>query len=75
MKQLAKRSNKYTKMKSLKRKVKVRKYNTRLTLMDLVTIFMDEANKVCKNKDTAYIIALKSLQDYISKHVSNIKII
>jgi len=50
-------------------------YRIGLTLMDLVTIFMDESNAICKNKSIAKEIALESLRDYIKKNVSNVKII
>ncbi len=59
----------------LKGKNKSRQNNGRFTLMDLITIFTDEANKICKNKDVANLIALESLRDYIRKNVSNIKIV
>jgi hypothetical protein len=59
----------------LKRKNTARQNNGRFTLMDLIAIFTDEANKICKNKDIANLIALKSLRDYIRKNVSNIKIV
>ncbi len=52
-----------------------RQYNGRFTLMDLIAIFTDEAEKICKNKDIANLIALESLRDYIKKNVSNIKIV
>jgi len=59
----------------LKRKNTARQNNGRFTLMDLIAIFTDEANKICKNKDIANLIALESLRDYIKKNVSNIKIV
>ncbi len=59
----------------LKRKNTARQNNGRFTLMDLIAIFTDEANKICKNKDIANLIALESLRDYIRKNVSNIKIV
>ena len=46
-----------------------------LSLMDLVVIFMDESNAICKNKSIAKEVALESLRDYIKKNVSNVKII
>ncbi|MDR4505530.1 MAG: hypothetical protein MRK01_12190 [Candidatus Scalindua sp.] len=46
-----------------------------LTVMDLVAIFMDEANAICKNKSMAKEIALESLGEYIKKNVGNIKVI
>ncbi|GJQ58251.1 MAG: hypothetical protein D8M57_02815 [Candidatus Scalindua sp. AMX11] len=50
-------------------------YRNGLTVMDLVAIFMDEANSICKNKCMAKGIALESLRDYIKNNVGNIKII
>ncbi len=50
------------------------KNNGRFTLMDLIAIFTDEAEKICKNKTIANLIALESLRDYVKKNVSNIKI-
>ncbi|KKL99349.1 hypothetical protein LCGC14_1815270 [marine sediment metagenome] len=58
----------------LKRKNTARQNNGRFTLMDLIAIFTDEAEKICKNKTIANLIALESLRDYIKKNVSNIKI-
>jgi hypothetical protein len=52
-----------------------RQNNGRFTLMDLIAIFTDEAEKICKNKTIANLIALESLRDYIKKNVSNIKIV
>ena len=46
-----------------------------LTIMDLVAIFMDESNAICKDKSIAKKVALDSLSDYIKKNVSNVKII
>ncbi len=48
--------------------------NTQCTLMDLVSIFTIEADKVCANKDLANSIALEALSDYVAGHVSNLKI-
>ncbi len=59
----------------LKEKNTQRQYNGRFTLMDLIAIFTDEAEKICKNKTFANLIALESLRDYIKKNVSNIKIV
>ncbi len=61
--------------RKLKGKNTERQYNGRFTLMDLIAIFTDEANKICKNKDISNLIALESLRDYIRKNVSNIKIV
>ncbi len=59
----------------LKRKNTERQNNGRFTLMELIAIFKDEAEKICKNKTIANLIALESLRDYIKKNVSNIKIV
>ena len=51
------------------------RHNPQYTIMDLVAIFTDEADKVCTNKDIANLIALKSLNDYVKGQVSNIKFV
>ena len=43
--------------------------------MDLVSVFSNEADKVCANKDLANLIALEALSDYVEGHVSNLKIL
>ena len=48
---------------SLNRNAALR-HNPQYTIMDLVAIFTDEADKVCTNKDIANLIALESLNDY-----------
>ena len=48
--------------------------NTQCTLMDLISIFSNEADKVCANKELANLIALEALSDYVEDHVSNLKI-
>ncbi len=48
--------------------------NAQCTLMDLVSVFSIEADKVCANKDLANSIALEALSDYVAEHVSNLKI-
>ena len=48
--------------------------NTQCTIMDLVSVFSNEADKVCANKDLANLIALEALSDYVEGHVSNLKI-
>jgi hypothetical protein len=48
--------------------------NVQCTLMDLVSVFSTEADKVCANKDLANSIALEALSDYVAVHVSNLKI-
>ncbi len=49
--------------------------NPQYTIMDLVAIFTDEADKVCTNKDIANLIALESLNDYVKGKVNNIKFV
>jgi hypothetical protein len=49
-------------------------HSANFTIMDLVTIFSDEADKVCANKRIANLIALEALNDYVKGHVNNIKI-
>ncbi len=49
-------------------------HNIHFTIMDLVTIFADEAEKVCANKRMASLIALEALNDYVKGHVNNVKI-
>jgi len=51
------------------------RHNPQFTIMDLVAIFTDEADKVCTNKDIANLIALESLNDYVKGQVSNIKFV
>jgi hypothetical protein len=42
--------------------------------MDLVSVFEEEAYKVCSNKRIAHLIALEAINDYVEGHVSNVKI-
>ncbi len=51
------------------------RHNPQFTIMDLVAIFTDEADKVCTNKDIANLIALESLNDYVKGQVNNIKFV
>jgi len=51
------------------------RHNPQYTIMDLVAIFTDEADKVCTNRDIANLIALESLNDYVKGQVSNIKFV
>jgi hypothetical protein len=51
------------------------RHSPEYTIMDLVAIFIDEADKVCTNKEIANLIALESLNDYVKGHVNNIKFI
>ncbi len=46
-----------------------------IVLADLVTIFTEEAYKICKNRQVAKIIAVKSLQEYIRKNTEDMKIV
>ncbi len=46
-----------------------------ITLADLVTVFTEEAYKICKNRPIARLIALKSLQEYVKRNTDNIKIV
>ena len=50
------------------------RHSTYVTMMDLVTIFTDQADKVCTNKRIANLIALEALNDYVKGHVNNVKI-
>jgi len=49
-------------------------HSTHFTIMDLVTIFTDQADKVCANKRMANLIALEALNDYVKGHVNNVRI-
>ena len=49
-------------------------YNAHFTVMDLVSVFEDEAYKICMNKRVAHLIALDALNDYVKGHVNNVKI-
>jgi hypothetical protein len=49
-------------------------HNAHFTVMDLVSVFEDEAYKICMNKRVAHLIALDALNDYVKGHVNNIKI-
>ncbi len=46
-----------------------------IALADLVTIFNDEAYKICRNRQMAKLIALKTLQEYVKRNTNDIKII
>jgi hypothetical protein len=61
--------------RQLKKRNTPNQYKRRLTLMDLIAIFTDEADKVCKDKVVAHQIALESLRAYVKKNVRNIKIV
>ena len=49
-------------------------YNAHFTVMDLVSVFEDEAYRICMNKRVAHLIALDALNDYVKGHVNNINI-
>lgn len=59
----------------LKKRNTPKQYKRKFTLMDLIAIFTDEADKVCKDKVVAHQIALESLRAYVKKNVRNIKIV
>lgn len=61
--------------RQLKKRNTPKQYKRRFTLMDLIAIFTDEADKVCKDKVVAHQIALESLRAYVKKNVRNIKIV
>jgi hypothetical protein len=46
-----------------------------IALADLVTIFNEEAYKVCRNRQIAKLIALKTLQEYVKKNTKDLSII
>jgi hypothetical protein len=46
-----------------------------IALADLVAVFTEEAYKICKNRQIARLIALKSLQEYVTRNTDNIKIV
>ncbi|MGR3292790.1 MAG: hypothetical protein ACUZ9M_02080 [Candidatus Scalindua sp.] len=46
-----------------------------IALADLVTIFNEEAYKICRNRQMAKLIALKTLQEYVKKNTNDLKII
>ncbi len=46
-----------------------------IALADLVTIFDNEAYKICKNRQIAKLIALKTLQEYVKRNTDDLKII
>ena len=61
--------------RKLKKRNTPKQYKRIFTLMDLIAIFTDEADKVCKDKVVAHQIALESLRAYVKKNVRNIKIV
>ena len=48
--------------------------DTHFTVMDLVSVFEDEADKICMTKRVAHLIALDALNDYVKGHVNNVKL-
>jgi hypothetical protein len=46
-----------------------------IALADLVTIFNEEAYKICRNRQIAKLIALKTLQEYVKNNTKDLKII
>jgi len=46
-----------------------------IALADLVTIFNEEAYKICRNRQMAKLIALKTLQEYVKKNTRDLSII
>ena len=54
---------------------KSKRGNENIALADLVTIFNEEAFKVCRNRQIAKLIALKTLQEYVKKNTKDLKII
>ncbi len=46
-----------------------------ITFAELVTIFYEEAYKICRNKQIAKLIALNTLQEYVLKNTKNLTII
>jgi hypothetical protein len=49
-------------------------HDANFTIMDLVSVFEDEADRICQNKRIAHLIALEAINDYVKGHVNNIKI-
>ncbi len=66
--------NRLNTRKNLKRNIAIQ-HNQQYSIMDLIAIFTDEADKVCTNKNIANLIALESLNDYVKGHVNNIKFV
>ena len=47
----------------------------KIALADLVTIFNEEAYRICRNRQMAKLIALKTLQEYIKRNTNDLTII
>jgi len=71
-------------MRKLKRRnmIEQNKLSTKLkygkesiALADLITIFNEEAYKMCRNRQMAKLIALKTLQEYVKRNTDDLKII
>lgn len=62
------------KKRQLKKHISIQQ-RSKFTIMDLIAIFTDEAEKVCANKAIAHTIALESLSDYVKNHVCNLKVV
>ncbi len=46
-----------------------------IALAELVTIFNEEAHKICRNRQIAQLVALNTLQEYVLKHTKNLTIV
>ncbi len=46
-----------------------------IALAELVTIFNEEAYKICRNRQIAQLVALNTLQEYVLKHTKNLTIV
>ncbi len=46
-----------------------------IALDELVTIFNEEAYKICRNRQIAKLIALNTLQEYVLKNTKNLTIV
>ena len=46
-----------------------------IALADLVRIFNEEAYKICRNRQMAKLIALKTLQEYVKKNTRDLSIV
>ena len=46
-----------------------------IALDELVTIFNEEAYKICRNRQIAKLIALNTLQEYVLKYTKNLTIV
>ncbi len=46
-----------------------------IALAELVTIFNEEAYKICRNRQIANLVALNTLQEYVLKYTKNLTIV